>query len=123
MQPSDRAWFLYIVRCADGSLYTGITTDIARRLDAHRSNRGARRLRGRQPLALVFSRRIGDHGAALRAERRVKALRKPDKERLIRGQLALPVPTPLDADDQDVANDPASACRTLARRLSRASGS
>jgi putative endonuclease len=80
-------WHLYVVRCADGSLYTGITTDVARRLDAHRANRGARRLRGRQPLELVFSCPIGSHGDALRAERRVKALRRVDKERFIRGEL------------------------------------
>jgi putative endonuclease len=90
MAATEAVWHLYLIRCADGSLYTGITTDVARRLDEHRANRGARRLRGRQPLQLVFSRAIGDHRAALRVERRIKALRKTDKERLVLGQLALP---------------------------------
>lgn len=89
MPSAESVWHLYIVRCADGSLYTGITTDVARRLNAHRSNRGARRLRGRQPLCLVFSHPVGDHGSALRMERRVKALSKRDKEHLVVGRLAL----------------------------------
>jgi putative endonuclease len=89
MAAPEAIWHLYLIRCADGSLYTGITTDVARRLDEHRANRGARRLRGRQPLQLVFSREIGNHGAALRVERCVKALRKTDKERLVLGQLPL----------------------------------
>lgn len=122
MQRTDTVWFLYIVRCADNSLYTGITTDVARRLNAHHANRGARRLRGRQPLMLVFSRRIGDHRAALRVERRVKALRKAAKERLILGRLALPGPEGSTGGDQTAASDPASASRMRDNRPSRASG-
>jgi putative endonuclease len=85
-------WYLYLVRCADGALYTGISTDVARRLAAHRSNRGARRLRGRGPLELVFSRAIGTRSDALRLEHRVKQLKRRDKERLIRGDADLPDP-------------------------------
>ena len=83
-------WHLYLVRCNDGSLYTGISTDVARRFDAHRSDRGARRLRGRGPLELVYSRPVGDRSLALRLEHRVKRLSKADKERLVRGEAALP---------------------------------
>lgn len=79
-------WHLYLIRCRDGSLYTGITTDVDRRLTDHQSNRGARRLRGRGPLQLVFRRAVGDHGAALRLEHRVKRLSRAAKERLIRGE-------------------------------------
>lgn len=79
-------WHLYLIRCRDGSLYTGITTDVDRRLTDHRRNRGARRLRGRGPLQLVFSRAVGDHGTALRLEHRVKRLSREAKERLIRGE-------------------------------------
>ena len=61
-------WHLYLVRCNDGSLYTGISTDVERRLDAHRNNRGARRLRGRGPLELVYSQPVGDRGLALSLE-------------------------------------------------------
>lgn len=84
-------WYLYLVRCSDGSLYTGISTDVQRRFEAHAANRGARRLRGRGPLELVFQQALGDRSQATRVEHRVKRLSRRDKERLIRGDLALPV--------------------------------
>ena len=83
-------WHLYLVRCNDGSLYTGISTDVQRRFDAHQQNRGARRLRGRGPLELVYSQPVGDHGIALRMEHQVKKLSKIEKEKLVRGESALP---------------------------------
>jgi putative endonuclease len=83
-------WYLYLVRCHDGSLYTGISTDVERRFDAHQRNRGARRLRGRGPLKLVFTRPVGDQGLALRLERLVKNLSKTEKEKLVRGEAELP---------------------------------
>jgi len=83
-------WYLYLVRCGDGSLYTGISTDVARRFEAHTQNRGARRLRGRGPLQLVYSEAVGDRRQALRLEYRVKRLSKAEKERLVRGELRLP---------------------------------
>jgi len=86
-------WHLYLVRCGDGSLYTGISTDVERRLAAHRDNRGARRLRGRGPLELVFCSAVGDRAAALRVEYRVKQLSRRDKERLVRGEASLPLPS------------------------------
>lgn len=78
-------WSLYIVRCRDGSLYTGIATDVPRRLAEHVSarGRGSRYLRGRAPLALVLERPVGPRSLALRLERRVKALPKPLKEKLV----------------------------------------
>jgi putative endonuclease len=88
--PGALPWHLYLVRCADGSLYTGITTDVERRLAAHGRDRGARRLRGRGPLQLVFCRAVGDRSAALRIERRVKRLDRAQKERLIAGEIDLP---------------------------------
>ncbi len=84
-------WYLYLVRCSDGSLYTGISTDVARRFAAHQANRGARRLRGRGPLELVYVQPLGDRASALRIEHRVKRLRRADKERLVRGETALPL--------------------------------
>ena len=78
-------WSLYILRCSDSSLYTGIATDVDRRLEEHRSDpeKGAKYLRGRGPLELVFQRRVGDRSLASKLERRVKRLRKEEKEALI----------------------------------------
>ncbi len=81
---------LYILRCADGTLYTGISTDIARRVDEHRNGkRGAKYLRGTGPLELVYAALVGDRSAASRAEFFVKQLDRAGKQKLIAGQLAL----------------------------------
>jgi putative endonuclease len=81
-------WFLYILRCGDNSLYTGITTDVKRRLAEHRgkAGRGARYLRGRGPLVLVYTKKAGTRSQALKMEFKVKKMKKNDKERLIRHQ-------------------------------------
>ena len=77
-------WHLYMIRAADGSLYTGVATDVDRRLVEHEEGtRGARYLRGRAPLTLVYRQPVGDRGLALRMERRVKRLSKAEKERLV----------------------------------------
>lgn len=76
-------WYLYIIKCRDGSLYTGITTDVKRRLAEHRDNRGAKYLRGRGPLSLMFQKMIGSRAMALKVEHMVKKLPKHKKERLI----------------------------------------
>ena len=80
------SWKLYILRCGDGTLYTGITTDVEKRLDAHRSGKGAKYTRGRGPLELVYSEECGDHSAALKREIEVKKLSREEKERLIAEQ-------------------------------------
>ncbi len=81
---------LYILRCADGSLYTGIALDVVRRLQEHQAGaRGAKYLRGRGPLTLAYQAQIGDRSAASRAEYAVKRLPKSDKERLIAGRNSL----------------------------------
>ena len=84
-----KAWYLYLVRCGDGTLYTGISNDVGRRLEAHRSGRGARYLRGRAPLELARRIRVGSRGDALKVERRVKRLRRDKKEKLIQGRIKL----------------------------------
>jgi putative endonuclease len=82
---------LYILRCSDGTLYTGIACDVPSRLDEHRSGaRGAKYLRGRSPFALVFQRAVGDRSAAQRIEYYVKKLAKKDKLDLIAGRRQLP---------------------------------
>ena len=69
-----KTWFVYIVECMDGSLYTGITVDLAARFAAHRSGRGARYLRSHPPRRLLAAEPCGDRSAASRAEYRIKQL-------------------------------------------------
>jgi putative endonuclease len=77
-------YHLYILCCADATLYTGITTDLARRVAEHNSSRlGAKYTRGRRPVTLVYSRRFRTHSNAARAEARVKRLSRSEKIFLI----------------------------------------
>jgi putative endonuclease len=76
-------WWVYVVRCADGTLYTGITTDLARRLRQHNAGRASRYTRGRRPVELVYSERRRDRPAALRREVAIKALSRTEKLALI----------------------------------------
>ncbi len=76
-------WKLYILRCGDGSLYTGITTDVEKRLEAHRAGKGAKYTRGRGPLEVVYREECGDHSAALKREWEIKALPREEKQKLI----------------------------------------
>ncbi|HAV2160247.1 GIY-YIG nuclease family protein [Enterobacter cloacae] len=78
-------WFLYLVRTADNALYTGITTDVARRFLHHQTGKGAKALRGKGELTLAFSAPVGDRSLALRVEYRIKQLTKRQKERLVTG--------------------------------------
>ena len=87
---SSVVFSVYMVRCADGSLYTGIATDVARRLSEHQSStKGAKYLRGRGPLRLVFAQAVGDRSNASRVEHHLKALAKTDKEALVKGVMTL----------------------------------
>ena len=81
-------WYLYLIKCRDGSLYTGITTDVARRFAEHRGQGagGAKYLKGRGPLELVLRRKVGSRSAALRVEQKVKKLPKTRKEQLLVGK-------------------------------------
>ncbi|UNU90452.1 GIY-YIG nuclease family protein [Aeromonas dhakensis] len=76
-------WFIYMVRTAGGLLYTGISTDPARRLLQHQSGKGARALRGKGPLTLAWQQAVGEQRAALRLEYRLKQQSKAFKEQLI----------------------------------------
>ncbi|KEY59255.1 GIY-YIG nuclease family protein [Serratia sp. DD3] len=80
---SKTVWSLYMLRMSGGMLYTGITTDIPRRLAQHQAGKGAKALRGKGPLTLVFHCQVGDHSNALKLEYRVKQLSKKQKEQLI----------------------------------------
>jgi putative endonuclease len=78
-----RVHFVYIVRCADGTLYTGYARDPQAREQAHNSGRGARYTAGRRPVALVYSESCASVGDALRREREVKRLPRARKEALV----------------------------------------
>ena len=79
-------WYLYILRCKDDSLYTGITTDVEKRLEAHRTGKGAKYTRGRGPLELVHQEECNNHSDALKREAAVKKLSREQKETLIRNR-------------------------------------
>lgn len=79
----ESVWHLYILRCGDGTLYTGITNDVEKRLEAHRSGRGAKYTRGRGPLELVYRETCGSYSEALKREIAVKKLRREEKLGLI----------------------------------------
>lgn len=81
----ENGWYLYILRCGDGTLYTGITTDVQKRLEVHRSGKGAKYTRGRTPLELVYQEECGAHSDALKRELAVKKLSRRDKEGLAAG--------------------------------------
>jgi len=76
-------WFLYLVRCRNGHLYTGISTDVARRFAKHQAGKGAKYLRGKGPLELVYQQKIGTRSEALKAEIKVKKMSRQTKEKLI----------------------------------------
>ncbi len=88
---SVQGWHVYIIRCADDTLYTGIATDVIRRFAEHQSQGRlcARYLRGRAPLELVFTCPASDRSAALQLEYRIKQLSRIDKLALISGQKLL----------------------------------
>jgi|TARA_B110000908_G_C10029820_1_gene346877 putative endonuclease len=80
-------WSLYLIRTAQASLYTGVTTDVQRRFAEHenrdKKNKGAKALRGKGPLKLVFKIVVGNRSDALKLEYKVKKLSRTDKQRLI----------------------------------------
>lgn len=77
-------WFVYVARCGDGSLYTGITTDPDRREALHNAGRGARYTRSRGPIKLVYREQAADRGTALRREAAIKRLDRAGKEAMVR---------------------------------------
>lgn len=76
-------WYVYVARCADGSLYCGIARDVARRIAEHDAGTGARYTRGRGPLRVLLVRRCRDQGRALRLEYSIKQLSRAQKEALV----------------------------------------
>ena len=84
--PAKRRWTVYILRCGDGTLYTGCTNDLPRRLEAHRSGRGAKYTRSRLPVALAYQEEAADKSAALRREAAIKHLGRAKKLALVEGK-------------------------------------
>jgi len=83
---ADQKWFFYIVRCRDGSLYSGITNDLVNRLRQHNNGTGAKYTSGRRPVTLVYSEKYSSVSEALKREAQVKNLSKDKKEQLIMTQ-------------------------------------
>lgn len=79
----ENTWKLYVLRCRDGSLYTGITTDVEKRISAHNAGKGAKYTRSRKPVELVYYEECTDHSAALKREIEIKALSRDEKLKLI----------------------------------------
>ena len=78
-------WQVYMVRCADGTLYTGIAKNVEHRVVQHNAGQGARYTRGRGPVVLVYREAVKDRPAALRREHAIKQLRLAEKRALIAG--------------------------------------
>lgn len=79
----DKNWTVYMLECADGTLYTGITDDLGRRLRAHNEGRGAKYTRGRGPLKLRYLESVPDKSTALKREHALKQLRRSEKMAII----------------------------------------
>lgn len=83
MTPQPRArWLVYMLRCCDGSLYTGITTDLDKRLRAHQAGKASRYTRSRLPVTIAFTESQPTRSAALIREAAIKRLSRPQKEQL-----------------------------------------
>lgn len=79
----ERPWQLYLLRCGDGTLYTGIALDAQKRLLVHQKGKGAKYTRGRGPLKLVYTETCANHSDALKRELEIKAMTRSQKEALI----------------------------------------
>lgn len=88
MKKPKKTWYVYMVSCSDTSLYTGITTNITRRIDEHNSNKnGAKYTRARQPVSLVYFEKAENRSLASKRERELKNLTCEQKHALIQDQL------------------------------------
>jgi putative endonuclease len=82
--PRPRAeWWVYVLRCRDGTLYTGVTTDPARRLEQHNAGTASKYTRARRPVTMVYRERTDGHGAALQREFAIKKLSRAAKDALV----------------------------------------
>ncbi|KUZ62498.1 excinuclease [Burkholderia ubonensis] len=116
------SWFLYLIECADGSVYTGITTDVAARFDEHAAGKGARYTRSRKPRAVLASFPLADRSSASRAEYWVKQLSPKQKRELAAGMRTLESVLPVvaavadDADGDGDGEEKAAPARASRKR-------
>jgi putative endonuclease len=82
-------WYVYILECRSGSYYTGVTTDVSRRFEEHRSGGGARYTKSNPPIRVLFSKRCKTRSSALRREAAIRCLTRLEKEALVEGRDAL----------------------------------
>lgn len=82
-QANAPRWVVYIMRCADGTLYTGVTTDLARRLKQHNAGTASKYTRARRPVAVAYRATAKTHGDALRRELAIKKLSRAAKDALV----------------------------------------
>jgi putative endonuclease len=75
-------WFVYMVECSDGSLYTGITNDVEKRLAAHNAGKGAKYTKGRGPVILKYLEKLSSKGKALKREIEIKKMSREEKQKL-----------------------------------------
>lgn len=108
--PVAKGWFVYVVRCNDGSLYTGITTDVGARVATHSAGKGAAYTRARRPVELVFWARARTMSSALKRELRLKALSRDEKLRLVASRPLRPPPV------RRATKTPAAAGESATRR-------
>lgn len=85
VEPDMPEWNIYILKCSDGTFYTGITTDLARRIERHNSGDGARYTKSRRPVSLIYSEEVKSKSEAKRKEIKIKSLSRENKEKLIKG--------------------------------------
>ncbi|MCP3700454.1 MAG: GIY-YIG nuclease family protein [Aliivibrio sp.] len=83
-------WTLYLIRTPSNSLYCGITNNLSRRFEMHKAGKGAKYLRGKRPLTLVWSHNVESKSQALKYEYRIKKMTKASKEALVNNLVALP---------------------------------
>ena len=86
----EKKWFVYILRCRDHTLYTGMTDDVQRRVEVHNSGKGAKYTRGRTPVQVVFIEACESYSAALKREYALKQLSRQQKQALIEEKLPKP---------------------------------
>ena len=85
---SDHSWHVYIIQCRDGTYYTGITNDLAQRINAHNRGKGCRYTKYRWPVKIVYFEEHPDHSSALKREAQIQGWSREKKRLLIKGEMS-----------------------------------